>query len=80
MGDVISARESASRKLDWGTQIKESLPAEAHALAIELEYFDGSRATFTQTANDRYVEMNWNADTHQLVLTPRLRASAPDVD
>ena len=80
MGDVISARESASRKLDWGTQIKESLPAEAHALAIELEYFDGSRATFTRTANDRYVEMNWNADTHQLVLTPRLRASAPDVD
>jgi hypothetical protein len=81
MGEVVSPREGLEPEaLSWGAQIKETLPVETHAIQVELEYFDGSRASFSETSSDRYVEMKWDAQTHQLVLTPRLRSSLADVD
>jgi hypothetical protein len=81
MGDVITPREwREPEALNWGAQIEQSLPEDTHEIEVALEYFDGSRASFTQTSKDRYVEMQWNAQTHQLVLTPRLRSSLADLE
>ena len=80
MGDVVSQREWRQPEgLDWGAHIAESLPEDAHTVAVELEYFDGSRASFSQTSNDRYVEMKWDPQQHQLLLTPNLRPRLPDL-
>ncbi len=81
MGDVITPREwREPEALNWGAQIEQSLPEDTHEIEVALEYFDGSRASFTQTSKDRYVEMQWNAQTHRLVLTPHLRSSLADLD
>jgi hypothetical protein len=79
MGDVITPREwREPEALNWGAQIQESLPEDTHEIEVALEYFDGSRASFTQTSKDRYVELQWNPQTHQLDLIPRLRSSLGD--
>ncbi len=81
VGDVVSAREWLEPEgLSWGAEIKQALPVDTHTIEVELEYFDGSHASFTQTSQDRYVEMKWNAQTRQLVLTPHLRSSLADLD
>jgi hypothetical protein len=81
MGDVVSSREWRQPEgLDWGAHIAESLPEDANTVEVDLDYFDGSHASFTQTANDRYVEMNWDPQQRQLVLTPHLRPRLPDTE
>jgi hypothetical protein len=80
MGDVVSQREWRQPEgLDWGAHVAESLPDDTHTVEVDLEYFDGSHATFSQTSNDRYVEMKWDAQQHQLLLTPNLRPRLPDL-
>jgi hypothetical protein len=79
MGEVISQREWLEPDaLNWGAQIKESLPVDTDEIEVELDYFDGSHASFSQTSSDRYVELKWDAQTRQLILTPRLRSSLAD--
>lgn len=81
IGEVVTPRESLEPEvLSWGADIKETLPADTNSLEVELDYFDGSRASFTETSNDRYVNMTWNPQTRQLVLTPRLRSSTAEID
>jgi hypothetical protein len=81
MGEVVTPREWLDAAgLSWGADIKETLPADTNSLEVDLEYFDGSRASFTETSNDRYVNMTWNPQTRQLVLTPRLRSSIAEID
>lgn len=81
VGDVVTPREWLNPEgLSWGADIKETLPADTNSIEVDLEYFDGSRASFTETSNDRYVNMTWNAQTRQLVLTPRLRSSIAEID
>jgi hypothetical protein len=80
MGDVVSAREWRQPEgLDWGAHIADSLPEDANTVEVDLEYFDGSHTSFNQTSNDRYVEMKWDAQRHQLLLTPNLRPRLPDL-
>ncbi len=75
MGEVISPRESSEPQvLNWGAELQESLPADSNAPRVELEYFDGSRATLTETSVDKYVELKWDATTRHLVLTPHMPA------
>jgi hypothetical protein len=81
MGEVVTAREWLDPEgLSWGAEIKEALPVDTNTIEVDLEYFDGSRASFTETSNDRYVNMTWNPQTRELVLTPRLRSSVADID
>jgi hypothetical protein len=81
MGEIVTPRESLDAEgLSWGADIKQTLPADTNSIEVDLEYFDGSRASFTETSNDRYVNMTWSPQTRQLVLTPRLRSSIADID
>lgn len=81
IGEVVTPRESLQpEELSWGADIKETLPADTNSLEVDLEYFDGSHASFTETSKDRYVDMTWNPQTRQLVLTPRLRSSIAEID
>ncbi len=81
MGEVISPRESIEPQvLNWGAQIQESLPADSNAPEVGLEYFDGSRATLTETSIDKYVELKWDAATRHLVLTPHMPARIAGAD
>jgi len=81
IGEVVTPREWLDAEgLSWGADIKETLPADTNSIEVDLEYFDGSRASFTETSNDRYVNMTWNPQTRQLVLTPRLRSSIAEID
>ena len=81
IGEVVTPREWLDAEgLSWGADIKETLPADTNSIEVDLEYFDGTRASFTETSNDRYVNMTWNPQTRQLVLTPRLRSSIAEID
>jgi hypothetical protein len=81
MGEVVTPREWLEPEgLSWGAQIKEALPVDTNSIEVDLEYFDGSRASFTETSSDRYVNMTWNPHTRELVLTPRLRSSVAEID
>ena len=81
MGEVVTPREWLDAEgLSWGADIKETLPADTNSIEVDLEYFDGSRASFTETSNDRYVNMTWDPQTRRLVLTPRLRSSIAEID
>lgn len=81
MADVISPRESlAPLALQWGARIEEVLPPDSHAIDVELDYFDGSHTTLTETSRDRYVDLKWNAALRQIVVTPRLSASVADIE
>ncbi len=81
MADVISPRESlAPRALKWGARIEEVLPPDSNAIDVELDYFDGSHTTLTETSSDRYVDLKWNAALRQIVVTPRMPASIADIE
>lgn len=81
IGDVITARESLEPEaLSWGAELKQTLPADTNSIEVDLEYFDGARASFTETSNDRFVNMTWNPQSRELVLTPRLRSSIADLE
>ncbi len=81
IGDVITPREWLEPEtLSWGAELKQTLPADTNAIEVDLEYFDGGRASFTETSNDRFVNLTWNPQSRELVLTPRLRSSIADLE
>lgn len=81
IGDVVTSREWLEPEaLSWGAELKQTLPADTNTIEVDLEYFDGSRASFTETSNDRFVNMTWNPQSRELVLTPRLRSSIADLE
>lgn len=81
VGEIVTPREWLEPEaLSWGAELKQTLPADTNSIEVDLEYFDGARASFTETSNDRFVSMTWNPQTRDLVLTPRLRSSIAELE
>jgi hypothetical protein len=77
---VLPAEELPVQVLSWSTPITLSLPADAIAISVQMDYFDGSRVTYTGNAQDNYLELRWDAAHGQLRLAGRDTASIEGID
>jgi hypothetical protein len=81
MDDVLLPAESlAPQTLRWGAPLEVSVPPEASAIAIQVEYFDGSRVTYSGEASDEYLDLRWDAGRQHLQLTAHDPATIDGMD
>jgi hypothetical protein len=79
MADVVQPAESlATQPLTWGSPIEVSLPPETSAIAIQVDYFDGSSVTYTGDASDDVIELKWDQARQQLRLVARDKVEGID--
>jgi hypothetical protein len=72
MADVVQHAESlAAQPLTWGSSIETSLPPDTSAIAVQVDYFDGSHGTYTGDASDELIELTWDRARQQLRLAAR---------
>lgn len=81
MADVVlPAEQLPVQELRWNTPIQASLPPDTSAIAVQVDYFDGSHVTYTGDTQDDYLELRWDSSRSQLQLTARDTAGIDGID
>jgi hypothetical protein len=70
--DVVSSYENLPPgTLTWQQPLQLTLPPEANAITVALDYFDGSHAAFVGNDSDKYSDMKWNSGTKQILISAK---------
>jgi hypothetical protein len=81
MAEVVQAPEILVKQpLAWDSPIEVSLPPETSAIAIQVDYFDGSQVTYTGDASDDLIELKWDQARQQLRVAARDTVDIEGID
>ncbi len=79
VSETTPSELASSSNLKWDEQLLVELPKNTHSINVAITFFDGSEILAINDTTNRYVDIEWNSSSKQLVVRPKLLSNTRDI-